>query len=996
VASGRTPDLFGALARLGFVDGTAMKSDPQIGFRGSVAHPGNLSGRWLLLLFILAMVWSPGHAFGGTVVSAETDREWWAFQPVRVTAPPSLADASWCRNEIDHYIFQKLSEVRLQPSPEAERRVLIRRIYFDMLGLPPRPEEVRNFVNDKSDTAYAKLIDRVLASPRYGERWARFWLDLVRYADSDGFRYDDYRTNAWRYRDYVIDAFNLDKPYDRFVQEQLAGDELFPGDAEALVATGYLRHWTYEYNVADVRRQWARILDDITDTTSDVFFSLSLQCARCHDHKSDPLRREDYYRLQAFFAPVIPRDDLTVLRGSALAAHAKRQQAWERATADLRREMAEFEKKHASDPPAGRLKALPDEIQRLFIKPESDRTPLEKQLVDLASRELLPPADRFREKLHAADRKQFLDLKQRLEKFQLLKPPAPPMAFAAADAGPDAPRLCIPGKKNQAVEPGFPAVIDSAPPEIRTPRGAPQSTGRRAALATWLSRPENPLTARIIVNRVWQQHFGRGLAEHTSDFGRESGLPSHPELLDWLAARFVRDGLSIKALHRLILTSATYRQSSTGTRAGNESDPENRLLSRAPIRRLDADQVRDAILAASGELRLESGGPSVNSAVPRRTIYTKVIRNTRDALLDAFDAPQPVASVCSRATTTTPAQSLHLLNSQAMIEAAKKFARRLDPQGTDSARITRAFWIAFGRAPGVGEIAAAEDFLRRQQPRIDPAEFGSAATAFLRSRMPSRDGWAADFSPEDSHRRIEVPHSSAMPHGDFTIESYLLLRSFGGRREPSHVPIVGKWDGNRDHPGWELSIFQPAVDTDAGLLALRIGGRDSGGRFTEQTYYSNLRIDVEKAYHVAASVKLGDAGDAAVTFYVEDLPNNSKEQRCHRVPISIRAGIANSAPLTIAASAPRRGAGFDGLIDEIRLTDGCLPENELLYFSGNESHPKTVGYWRFESDPGVFRDSGPHRLDIRPPAQEPITRQQAALVDLCHVLLMSSEFLYVD
>ena len=943
-----------------------------------------------MLPIAMAAVWGAGSTLAAPSPIPQAGREWWAFQPVRATVPPAPDDAGWCRNEIDRFILQKLAEARLQPSPEAGRHVLIRRIYFDMLGLPPTPEEVRAFINDKSAAAYGRLIDRVLASPRYGERWARFWLDLVRYADSDGFRYDDYRPNAWRYRDYVIDAFNRDKPYDRFVKEQLAGDELFPGDAEALVATGYLRHWTYEYNIADVRRQWARILDDITDTTSDVFLALSLQCAKCHDHKSDPLRRTDYYRLQAFFAPVIPRDDLTVLRGGPLAAHAKKQQAWERATADIRREMEALDRAHQYDPPAGRLKAFPEDIQSLFTKPAKDRTPLEKQLVDLASRELQPPADRLREKLQGADKERLLDLQKRLDKFHSLKPPALPMALAAADAGPIAPPLCIPGKKSQPVEPGFPAVLDPTAPDIRPPAGVPQSTGRRAALATWLTQPDNPLTARIIVNRIWQQHFGRGLAENASDFGRESGLPSHPELLDWLAARFVHDGWSLKKLHRLILTSATYRQDSSGTPAANEYDPENRLLARAPIRRLDAEQVRDAILMVSGALQIEAGGPAVNPAVPRRTIYTKVIRNSRDPLLDVFDAPVPVASVCSRATTTTPAQSLYLLNSQPMIEAAKKFAQRLQ-QARGSETITRAYWIAFGRPPGTGEIVSAENFLRRQKLQIDPAESGSATAAFLRGKIESNNGWAADLSPAGAQRRLEVPHSSAMPGGDFTIEACLLVRSFDGGSESPIVPIVGKWAGERGRAGWELCIHRFAADRDAGQLALRMRGRDSTGRFIEQTVYSNMRIGVERAYYVSAAVKVAGGGPGAVTFCTKDLTDTSKEHVSLRVPSALCNGIANSAPLAFGAAKH----GFDGLIDEVRLTDGCLPESELLV-CGNETHPKTAGYWRFEPRPGVFRDSGPHQLDIRPPAQKPLDRSTAAFIDLCHVLLISNEFLYVD
>ncbi|MCX6981369.1 MAG: DUF1553 domain-containing protein [Verrucomicrobia bacterium] len=954
-----------------------------------------LSGvaRRLRNLFIAAL--GLGSALAAPAPVPGADGDWWALQPVRATTPPAPEGAGWCRNEIDRFVLQKLAGARLQPSPEAGRAVLIRRIFFDMLGLPPTHEEIRAFVNDKSEGAYSKLIERVLASSRYGERWARFWLDLVRYADSDGFRYDDYRPNAWRYRDYVIDAFNRDKPYDRFVREQIAGDELYPGDPGALVATGYLRHWTYEYNMADLHRQRARILDDITDTTSDVFLALSLQCARCHDHKSDPLRREDYYRLQAFFAPLVPRDDLTVLRGRALAEHGKKQQAWERATATIRREMESIEREHRSDPATGRLKGLPEDIQRLFTRPEKELTPLERQLADLAARELPPAADRLRDKLRGADKDRLLALEHQLEKFHRLKPPALPMALAAGDAGPIAPALCIPGKRNLPVKPGFPAVLDPTAPDIHPPAGVPESTGRRAALATWLTRPENPLTARIIVNRVWQQHFGRGLAANTSDFGHDSGLPSHPELLDWLAARFVRDGWSLKTLHRLILTSATYRQDSSGTPAGNQYDPENRLLARAPIRRLDAEQARDAILAVSGALRLDSGGPAVNAAVPRRTIYTRAIRNSPDPLLDVFDAPQPVASVCSRITTTTTAQSLWLLNSQPMIEAAKKIAQRVGQRGKDADRISRAYWIIFGRAPGTGEIASAENFLRSQLPRIDPVECGSPAASFLRGQVPSRGGWAADFSPDGSQRRLEIPHSSAMPRGDFTIEAYLLLRAFDGRREPSHMPIVGKWDGDRSQGGWELCIYQPSTDTDAGLLALRMAERDASGKITERTYYSNLRINTEKAYYVAATVKLAGAGPGAVGFHVQDLPINSNKQVGKPVPIPIRDGITNFAPLVIGASASSRGVGFDGLIDEIRLTDGCLPESELLC-NGNESHPKTAGYWRFEPVPGVFRDSGPRHLDIRPPAQEPMDRTLAPFVDLCHVLLISNEFLYID
>ena len=949
----------------------------------------------MILLSVPLLVAIPmmGSALAAPPSATETDRPWWAFQPIRNPAPPLLADVGWCRNEIDHFVLQKLDQAGLKPAPEAERAVLIRRLYFDMLGLPPTAEAIRAFISDKSDTAYEELIDRLLASPHYGERWARFWLDLVRYADSDGYRFDDYRPHAWRFRDYVIDAFNRDKPYDRFVKEQIAGDELFPGDPEALVATGYLRHWAYEFNNTDVRRQWARILDDITDTTGDVFFALSFQCARCHHHKSDPIRREDYYRLQAFFAPILPRDDLPATVSRALTADTKRQQAWERATAGIRREMALIEEKHVADPATGRLKKLPKDIQLLFAKAAEERTPLEKQLVDLAARQLPPAVEQLEEKLSGQEKEHFRKLRQRLEEFDAVKPAALPAAFAATDVGPSAPPTFMPGNNSQPIEPGLPAILDPLALNIVRPAGAPNSTGRRAALAGWLTRPDNPLTARIIVNRVWQQHFGRGLAMNTSEFGRDGGLPSHPELLDWLARRLVRDGWSLKKLHHLILTSATYRQSSGGTPHGNELDPENRLLGRAPVRRLDADQVRDAILAVSGELRLEAGGPSVNPAVPRRTIYTKSIRNTRDPLLEAFDAPPPFASACSRDTTTTSTQSLYLLNSQLMIEAAKAFARRLHPQAKVSDEITSAYWIAYGRAPSSDELAAADGFMRSQQPQIDPAQFGSPEAAFLRSRFPYRDGWAAVLTPDGAQRRLEAPIPSATPVGSFSIEAYQLLRSFGGHREPS--PIAGKRAGGRKRGGWEFGVYQPDKNIDAGVLALRMAGQDSSGRFTDETYYSELRINLEKPYYLAVTVQLADPEKCAVIFYAKDLADVDRPLLSSRVPIAIRSGIANTAPLGIGRSAVPRSAGFDGLIEEVRFTDGCLSPTELLY-SGNDAHPKAIGHWRFEPATGVFCDSTPHRFDIRPPAGQPMDRSAAALVDLCHTLLISNEFLYID
>lgn len=655
---------------------------------------------------------------------SDEDRQWWAFQPLRSPEPPAVEDGGWLRNEVDRFVFQKLSEAGLRPAPEASRQTLARRVYFDLTGLPPTPAEASEFADDISSDAYERLVERLLASPKYGQRWARHWLDLVRYADSDGYRADDYRPLAWRYRDYVIDAFNHDKPYNRFVQEQLAGDELFPADPAAATATGYLRAGIYEYNSRDVRGQWEIILNDLTDTTGDVFLGVGLQCARCHDHKYDPLLQQDYFRLRAFFAGLTPYEELPAATADERARHAAQLAVWETESAEVRHEIETLEAPFRAQARHDAVRKFPDDIQAMIEKPASERTPLERQLADLAFRQVTYEWDRLDRKIKGETKERLDSLRKELAQFDKLKPEPLPQVLAAAEIGTQASETIIP-KKGVPVEPGYLTLLDERPAEISPPSSI-QSTGRRAALATWLTLPDNPLTARVMVNRVWQHHFCRGLAANSSDFGKLGGLPSHPELLDWLACRFIADGWSIKQLHRRILLSATYRQSSShpDAAAGIAKDPENGLYWRGTVRRLDAEQIRDAFYAITGELRAVGGGPGATSEAPCRSIFLRVMRNTRVPLLDVFDAPFWIASAASRDVTTTPLQSLMLINSQFTLERAAAFARRICDavESDEPQRVALAYRIAFGRPPTSAETGAALEFLRTQAAACGEAD----------------------------------------------------------------------------------------------------------------------------------------------------------------------------------------------------------------------------------------------------------------------------------
>jgi hypothetical protein len=628
----------------------------------------------------------------------------------------------------------------LERAPQADRRTLLRRVTFDLTGLPPTLAEQQAFLADESPDAYERLVDRLLASPRYGERWAQHWLDVVRYAESDGFKADDHRPNAYRYRDYVIDALNADLPYDRFIRQQLAGDELEPENPQALIATGFNRLWPDEYNAANLEQRRQEILDDITEVTGFAFLGLTIGCARCHDHKFDPISQAEHFQLQAFFAPLRARDDIDLLPPAERAKYQERLAAWEEATKPLRTEMNGLMDAKRSEMRKNALGKFRQEIQDAVLTPVEKRTPYQQQIALMAEQQVNRADVDALAKLPADKKKRVQELEQQM-KATAPKPPSTIMAVS--DVGPTAPptHLLANGdwrKPGEELKPGFLSIL-GARDAVVSPDAA--STRRRTALAQWLTQPEHPLTARVMVNRLWQHHFGRGIVGTPNDFGQQGEQATHPELLDWLAVELVEHGWSLKHLHRLMLTSATYQQASTydpqsaHARKARDADPENHLLWHARRRRLEGEALRDAMLLVSGELNPRLHGPSCKPKLPegvskyawkpdakveeqnRRSVYILAKRNMRYPLFDSFDLPDQHNSCARRSQTTTAPQALLLLNGDFTLERAEHWASQLKKDhGPDEQALLRAAMTdAWGREPSSDEIELGRRFLQKNQ-----------------------------------------------------------------------------------------------------------------------------------------------------------------------------------------------------------------------------------------------------------------------------------------
>ena len=588
------------------------------------------------LMLIAAVAFFAAGSPAGAQTPAAQGRNLWSFRPVTRPALPVVKRSDWARNPIDAFILARLEADGLAPAPPAGKVALLRRAFYDLTGLPPTPADAEAYLADDSPHAFRRLVDRLLSSPQYGERWARHWLDLVRFAETNSFERDTVKPFAWRYRDYVIRALNDDKPYDQFIREQLAGDELDDVTADSIIATGFYRLGAWDDEPTDRLQARYDELDDIVTTTSQVFLGLTVNCARCHDHKLDPIPQKDYYRLLAFFHGVRPYGKSKKAdEGSILTPIPNAKDAW-----------------------------------ALSVKESGPQAP---------------------------------------ETFVLIRGNA--------------------HSKGKRVEPGFPTVLGAPDPVITRPATNPNSSGRRLALADWIVSATNPLTARVMVNRIWQYHFGRGIVRSPNNFGNVGDRPTHPKLLDWLASEFVARGWRLKAMHRLIMNSNAYRMASTGDAGNLERDPENNGFWRMDMRRLAAEEIRDSILAVNGRLNPKMGGPGVYPIIPasvlagqsvpgagwgkspadersRRSIYIHAKRSLITPILASFDAADTDSTCPVRFATTQATQALSMLNSAFINEAAAGLAQRLRNEAGDEPRrqVATALRLALSRQPVEREV----------------------------------------------------------------------------------------------------------------------------------------------------------------------------------------------------------------------------------------------------------------------------------------------------
>jgi len=677
-------------------------------------------------------------------INDETRRHW-AFQPVVRPAVPELSSA-WVRTPVDAFILDSLQENGLQPNPPADKRTLIRRLTYDLTGLPPTRQQMDAFLADERPDAYERLVDTLLASPHYGEHWARYWLDLVRYAESNSFERDNPKPFVWKYRDYVIRAFNEDKPYDEFLLQQLAGDERPAPSADDLIATGFYRLGPWDDEPADPQLARYDELDDLVTTVGQGFLGLTLNCARCHDHKLDPVPARDYYSFLAFFQNTNRygiRSEESVLERSVgdIATPEEKQQFGEEIArhqarvAELRGQIDLIDQRVEPQLPGG---------ERDDFKNDSARQRILKKYVGQHLTQ-----DEF--DVYARQRKEWHHLTNH-------PPKSAAQALRITEAGPESPATFVlirgnPGAEGDQVEPAFPQILSPPQPVIVPPENG-QSTGRRMALARWVTDPQNPLTSRVMVNRIWQWHFDEALVRSPNNFGLTADKPALPRLLDWLAAEFVETGWSIKAIHRQILLSSTYQMSSASNSTALAKDPQNTLLWRMAMRRLRAEEIRDSVLMINGTLKLnQMFGPSIYPELPaavlagqsmpghnwpttpkdqsaRRSIYIHVKRSVQVPLLAAFDVADTDSTCPVRFATTQPTQALGMLNSEFLNEQAALFAADLKRvAGEDlSAQVALALQRSTQRPPTPDEVQTGVQLVQSLQ-----ADFGQTPDAALKS-----------------------------------------------------------------------------------------------------------------------------------------------------------------------------------------------------------------------------------------------------------------------
>lgn len=672
----------------------------------------------------------------GTRVT-EGDRAFWSFQPIEDPAVPRPARQDWCETPIDAFIAKGLEDADLQPNPAAEPEQLIRRLHYDLTGLPPSELLVAAYVADPSPAHYAKIVDRLLASPEYGERWGRHWLDLVRYAETNSYERDNAKPEVWRYRDYVIDSFNAGKPFDLFTAEQLAGDEM-PYSDQRLIATGYYRLGLWDDEPADPKLARYDELDDIVATTSQVFLGLTINCARCHEHKIDPIPHADYYRMLSFFAGVNRYGqrgyDSVAAASLRPLAPPQQSQAYLQATEEYKTQkrkldgiIHQFER---------RLREDLVQVEKEEFRHEMNRVPLARQRVGKLFKEA--EVDLYER-----------SLRERRE-LQRNKPPTLAQALCVTEAGSQPPPTHVltrgnPHAEADPVEPRFPEVLGGKRPEYAPPVSG-QTSGRRSALAAWITDPKaQPLTARVTANRLWQYHFGRGIVRTPNDFGFQGSKPTHPELLDFLASRLIENDWHLKPLHRMMVLSATYQMSSQSQVDGFSTDPDNNRFWRFNARRLTAEEIRDSMLAVAGRLNRQKHGPSMypiiepevlagqsrpgsgwgNSSLAersRRSIYIHLKRSLKVPLLASFDVADADFTCPVRFATTQPTQALGLINgryARVIADAmAADVARRQGDASLES-QVTEVLTRVLQREPEAEEITRGVDFINELRDQHD-------------------------------------------------------------------------------------------------------------------------------------------------------------------------------------------------------------------------------------------------------------------------------------
>jgi hypothetical protein len=665
--------------------------------------------------------------------------KYWAFQRVVRPAPPA-ASSAWVHTPVDAFILSALVAKKLSPSAAIDRIRLIRRVSFDLIGLPPTPAEVDAFLRDRSPNAYDKVVDRLLASPHYGERWALKWLDVVRYADTNGFELDADRTHAWRYRDYVIDSFNSDKPYDRFIKEQIAGDEIFPDSKEALIATGYLRAGQEHLVAGNIDPEVSReeVLTEIATSVGQTFLGLTVNCARCHNHKFDPILQADYYRLQAVFGGASGKE-VEVATPAEKTAWEAADKAYKERIKPVKDALEQLAKPYEERVEAERLAKLDPKLQEAWKTPKDKRTAEQKVLAENADDQIEPTWDVVVAAMTPEDRKKRAQLRVRLHQVEATEPDPLPTAYVYVNDKEAAPQAYVlrmgdPKNRLEPVDPSVPRVLKAS---YEIPKA---SLGRRTALANWLASGDNPLTARVMVNRIWQFRMGTGIVRTPNDFGVMGDRPSNQALLDWLASEFVGKGWSVKSIDRMIVTSNVYLQSALPDKEREVLDPDDRLYWRMNRKRMEGETLRDSILSVTGSLNPQLGGRPVRvpiepevynlifteherdglwpvnpdkSVQNRRSIYLYDKRSVRLPLLTAFDQPDAITSCPVRPVSTHALQALSLLNSEFMQEQSRAFAERLLKECKKDNRaceIKTAWRLALARTPSSAERSLAEKF----------------------------------------------------------------------------------------------------------------------------------------------------------------------------------------------------------------------------------------------------------------------------------------------